>query len=132
MNKTQTEKQDLEQPLPAWTKDDLKDVVLHNSQLSPPCIKIRAIFQYHNIQYTRINGKKKDSEYKKVPVLMLNGIQINDSFIMVKNLATILHGKPLTEDEIKFEEEMTYGLMIALESQMAADGAQFSNIIGKA
>ena len=51
---------------------------------------------------------------------------------MVKNLAPILHGKPLTEDEVKFEEEMTFGLMIAMESQMMADGSQFSNIVGKA
>ena len=117
--------------MPAWTKADLKDVVLYNTQLSPPCTKIRTIFQYHNVKFSKIDGAKKDSDYKKIPVLMLNGVQINDSFIMVKNLSPILYGKPLTEDEIKFEEEMTFGLMVALESQLAADGTQFQNYINK-
>ena len=100
--------------------------------MSPPCIKIRTILQYHNVQYKKIGGKKKDSEYKKIPVLLLNGIQINDSFIMVKNLAPILDGKALTEEEVKFEEEMSYGLMAALDSQIMGDGSQISNLIGKA
>ena len=59
-------------------------------------------------------GKKPNSEYKKVPVLDLNGVQINDSYIIVKNLAPILYGKALTEEEVKFEEAMTYGMMICL------------------
>ena len=49
-------------------------------------------------------GPKKGSKYKKVPVLMLNDRQINDSFIMIKNLSPILYGKSLTDEEIKFEE----------------------------
>ena len=56
---------------------------------------------------------------------MLNGIQINDSFIMVKNLAPILYGKPLTEEEIKFEEVMTMGLNPAMQSKFADDGWMF-------
>ena len=131
MKKAQEEKQDLETPLPNWTKDDLKEVVLHNSYMSPPCVKVRCILQHNGIKFQVIDGKKKDSEYKKIPVLLLNGVQINDSFIMVKNLAPILYGKALTEEEIKFEEEMSYGLMIAMESQMMEDGGQFSNFLGK-
>ena len=101
MKKAQEEKQDLETPLPNWTKDDLKEVVLHNSYMSPPCVKVRCILQHNGIKFQVIDGKKKDSEYKKIPVLLLNGVQINDSFIMVKNLAPILYGKALTEEEIK-------------------------------
>ena len=41
---------------------------------------------------------------------MLNGRQINDSFIIVKHLSKIVDGKDLTEEELKFEEEMTFSL----------------------
>jgi hypothetical protein len=29
--------------IPAWTKDDLKEVTLYQMKVSPPCVKIRAI-----------------------------------------------------------------------------------------
>ena len=47
--------------------------------------------------------------------MMLNDRQINDSFIMIKNLSKIVDGKELTEEELEFEKEMTYGFMIATE-----------------
>ena len=74
-----------------------------------------SILKYHNVKYTHIESKKRDSEYQKIPVLMLNGRQINDSFIMVKNLSKILDRKELTKEEIEFESEMTFGFMIATE-----------------
>ena len=73
VSKVQNEKEDLLVPLPDWKKDDLKDVKMHGSKGSPPCLKIVAILQHNQIPFTMINGRKKDSEYKKVPVLLLNG-----------------------------------------------------------
>ena len=101
MNK---EKEDLIEPLPYWNKNDLKEVILYGSVSSPPCTKIMSILTYHSIQYKLISSLKKDSEYKKVPVLMLNGRQINDSFIIVRNLAKIVDGRELTYEEVIFEE----------------------------
>ena len=40
--------------------------------------------------------------YRKVPILLLNGKQINDSYIMTRNLAPILYGEKLTEEEDQF------------------------------
>ena len=101
MNK---EKEDLVEPLPYWNKNDLKEVVLYGDVSSPPCTKIMSILTYHKIQYKLIKSLKKDSEYQKVPILIINGRQINDSFIIVRNLAKIIDGRDLTYEEVIFEE----------------------------
>ena len=62
------------EPLPEWTKEDLKDVVMHGSDGSPPCLKIVSILKHNDVKYKVIKGAKKGSKYKKVPVLILNGI----------------------------------------------------------
>lgn len=71
----QSEKQDILTPLPKeWKKpSDLKNVVLHQFSFSPPCRKITAILDYHKIPYQSITGKKKDSAYKMIPVLLIDG-----------------------------------------------------------
>ena len=86
------EKEDLKEPLPEWTKDDLKEVTLYGGILSPPCAKIISILHHHNINFTIAKGKRKGSAYKKVPILVLNDRQVNDSFIIIKNLAKIVDG----------------------------------------
>ena len=68
-----------------------------------------------------VQGKKPDSEYKKVPVVVIHNRQINDSYIVVKSLAHILDGAPLTKELIEIEEMTTYGLMVALEADVASD-----------
>ena len=122
---------DLVEPLPEWTKDDLKEVILHNNYMSPACCKIRAILTYNKVPFTTIKGKKKDSAYKKIPVLMLNGRQINDSFIIVKNLAPVLYGNPLTPEELDFEERMTYGLLPSMLSQTFDNGWETRKLVSK-
>ena len=71
------------------------------------------------VDFKVIEGKKKDSEYKKVPVVIVQNRQINDSFIVVKALARILDGAELSKDLIMVEEMTTYGLMVALEVDVA-------------
>ena len=109
-------------PADIKSKSDIKSVEVWGMKLSPPSSKIRTILKYHAIPYVQHEGKKVGDAYQKVPVMIINGTQINDSFIMVKCLAPILHGSELTEEEIKFEEEMCYGLMICLELLMFQEG----------
>ncbi len=71
------------------------------------------------VDYKTVEGKKKDSEYKKVPVVIVQNRQINDSFIVVKALARILDGADLSKDLLEIEEMTTYGLMVALEVDVA-------------
>ena len=117
--------------LSTWTKEDLKDVTLYQMAVSPPCTKIRAILQYHNVPFKIINGKKKDSDYQKVPVLVLNGIQLNDSFLIVQHLSKIIYGKEMTPDEIDFEKQMAYGFQSACQSNVLAKGWAMRNMVGK-
>ena len=90
-----------------------------------------SIFKHHDIKYKLISGPKKDSDYKKIPVLMLNGHQVNDSFIMVKNLAKIIEGRELTEEEVTFEEEMTFGFMIIIEVNTIGNSKGIREVIMK-
>lgn len=116
------EGEDLIVPLPEhWSKADLTDVVLYGSNVSPPSSKIRAVLCHYGVKFTNVNGKKKDSEYKGLPVITINGRQINDSFIIVKTLAPILSQR-LTPDLIEIERICTFGLMPALEAAVADDG----------
>ena len=62
-----------------------------------------------------------------MPVIDLNGRQINDSFIMIKNLAPILDGKPLTEEEIKFEEVMAYEFMMFMQARILGNPNDLKN-----
>ncbi len=54
-----------------------------------------------------------------MPVVIVQNRQINDSFIVVKSLARILDGSDLSKDLIEIEEMNTYGLMVALEADVA-------------
>ena len=119
------EKQEVTLPSDIQTKADIKVVEYWGMAASPPSSKIRALLKYHNIQYIKNDGFKKGDPYQKVPVLRVNGTQINDSFIMVKALAPVLHGRPLTDEEVKFEEEMCYGLMLVLELYMFNNGSNW-------
>jgi hypothetical protein len=117
--------------LPAGTKfADLKNVTLYQFKVSPPCTKMRAILTHYKVPFTIVNGKKKDSAYKKVPVLVVNGLQINDSFQMVKELAPILASE-LSEEDLAFEKQMTYGMQNACMANVLENGWNMRNMVGK-
>ena len=73
------EKADLNEQLPAgWTKPaHLGTVDLYQMGSSPPCAKLRMIFEFYGVNYKCWAGKKKDSEYQKVPVVVTNGLQVS-------------------------------------------------------
>lgn len=118
------EGEDLAEPLPSeWDLGTLKtlDIKLYGMSISPPCCKIRFLLNYYKVPFTEIRGKKPNSDYQKIPVLDIADRQINDSYIIVKNLSPILQGRPLTEQEVDIEHFLTFGIMLALEKKTASD-----------
>ncbi|KAJ0969922.1 hypothetical protein J5N97_022799 [Dioscorea zingiberensis] len=74
-----------------------KDVVLYQYEACPFCNKVKAFLDYHDIPYKVVEvnpfGKKeiKWSEYKKVPILVVDGEQLVDSSAIVDNLSRMIH-----------------------------------------
>eukprot|EP00408_Alexandrium_pacificum_P040634 CAMPEP_0171254060 /NCGR_PEP_ID=MMETSP0790-20130122/52029_1 /TAXON_ID=2925 /ORGANISM="Alexandrium catenella, Strain OF101" /LENGTH=245 /DNA_ID=CAMNT_0011721915 /DNA_START=78 /DNA_END=815 /DNA_ORIENTATION=+ len=118
------EGEDLSEPLPPeWTLHDLQgmQVTLYGMQMSPPCCKLRLLLAFYRVPFASMSGKRPTGEYKKVPALDIGNRQLNDSFIIVKSLAPVLQGRPLTSDEVELERNMTFGLMVALEKDVAGN-----------
>ncbi|KAJ3679913.1 hypothetical protein LUZ60_016191 [Juncus effusus] len=69
-----------------------KDVVLYQYEACPFCNKVRAFLDYHDIPYKVIEvnplSKKeiKWSDYKKVPILVVDGEQLVDSSDIINKL----------------------------------------------
>eukprot|EP00249_Psilotum_nudum_P009819 c22174_g1_i1 orf=300-1295(+) len=69
-----------------------KDVVLYQYEACPFCNKVKAFLDYHDIPYRVVEvnpiSKKelKWSEYRKVPILVVDGQQINDSSAIISTL----------------------------------------------
>eukprot|EP00747_Dinoflagellata_sp_TGD_P166877 gnl/TRDRNA2_/TRDRNA2_190366_c0_seq1.p1 gnl/TRDRNA2_/TRDRNA2_190366_c0~~gnl/TRDRNA2_/TRDRNA2_190366_c0_seq1.p1 ORF type:complete len:248 (-),score=68.58 gnl/TRDRNA2_/TRDRNA2_190366_c0_seq1:310-1053(-) len=78
---------------------DFKGVVLYGVTGSPPCAKLRAYLIKYGIDFKMVNGTgKKGSDYKKMPVLDVNGRQVNDTYIILKNMAPVLTGKAIDDE----------------------------------
>lgn len=114
---TNDEKEDVSPPLNYTSKEDLKNVVLHGAHASPPCIKIRLLLKYYGVNFTTTT-KKAGGSYKKVPVLKINDRQINDSYIIFKNLIPILSGEVFAEE---WQNKITYELQPSIEAESFGD-----------
>jgi hypothetical protein len=114
------EGEDLPVPLPKWSKSDLKEVHLYGSLISPPCVKVRAVLKFWNVPFEEKSGKPQNSIYQGMPILVVNGRQINDSFIILKTLCPILTGREMTPAEVELEQMITFGIMPRLEADVAA------------
>lgn len=117
------EGEDLGSPLEV---KDLKtaDVVLYQFDASPPCWKIRALLHWYEIPYRSVTaypGSKidgLDNTYHKIPKLVIDGTQINDSAVVFRTLAPILTDAPLTESQTELEKRNNIsGLLGALEKE---------------
>jgi len=109
-------------PLPQyWDVEALRGmrVVLYQNKISPPCCKIRMLLRYYGVPFQTVEGRKPESGYKNIPVLDIGDRQINDSVVIVRSLAPVLQGRPLTGDELEIERLITSGLMVALERDVA-------------
>jgi len=98
---TNDQREDIANPLPEWTKNDITDVVLYGTHASPATAKARAVLDLAGVQYSRRFGKVSTSSYQKFPVLFVNGRQINDSYVITKTLSPILFGTPLSEKDLQ-------------------------------
>ncbi|KAJ8908093.1 hypothetical protein NDN08_008188 [Rhodosorus marinus] len=91
------------------TKEDL-EIVLYQYQPCPFCNKVRAFLDYHKIPYRAVEvdplrkAELKWSDYKKVPVVVVNGNQLNESTEIIATLETVL-SKELKEEMFTEEEK---------------------------
>lgn len=69
-----------------------KEVVLYQYEACPFCNKVKAFLDYYDVPYKVVEvnplSKKeiKWSDYKKVPILMVDGEQLNDSSAIINKL----------------------------------------------
>ena len=99
-------------------------LTLYQFDQSPPCWKVRALLHYYEIPYLSVTaypgGKVEglDNTYGKIPKLVVNDVQINDSAVVFRSLCTLLTGKPLTEVEVELEKRNNIrGMLGALEKE---------------
>lgn len=79
------------EPVPAleWRSlDDMHNVVVYGIRASPAVTKLLAFLHVYNVPFKLKPGlnKKGSKYYKKIPVMDVAGRQVNDSFLMIKNL----------------------------------------------
>lgn len=83
-------------PLIGLRKEDLH-VELYQYEACPFCCKVKAYLDYHKIPYKIIEvnpvfkREMKHSNYKKVPFLIVNGIQVNDSSNIINEIHNLLN-----------------------------------------
>ena len=76
---------------------------------SPPCWKVWALLDYNGVPFENIRASPHekneglDSSNGKTPKMLVDGIQINDSAVIVRTLAPILAGAPLTAEQLELE-----------------------------
>lgn len=83
-------------------------LTLYQYEVCPYCCKVKAFLDYHHVPYSCVEvsplGKKElsFSDYKKVPVLLIDGEQLNDSPMIISELAARL---PKPKKTLKNEDE---------------------------
>ncbi|KAK1441041.1 hypothetical protein QVD17_06877 [Tagetes erecta] len=81
-----------------------KDVVLYQYQACPFCNKVKAFLEYYDIPYkivevNPINKKEiKWSDYRKVPILMVDGEQMVNSSDIIDKIFQRMHSDSVSED----------------------------------
>lgn len=89
-------------------------LVLFQYAPCPFCNKVRIFMDYHCIPYSKVEVeplRKKQlswSEYKKVPVLLVNGEQINDSSVILSRLQKMMKAESNAHYREISEEEQTW------------------------
>jgi len=108
--------------------DEVEDIVLYQQEFSPPCVKLRTMFKYYNLPFRIVNGRHPTSDYKKIPVLVINDRQINDSHVIVKTVVPWFTGRPMTEQEMQWENRITYEFQPAFEVELLGNERDVATI----
>mmetsp|Transcript_27962 Transcript_27962/g.38656 ORF Transcript_27962/g.38656 Transcript_27962/m.38656 type:complete len:365 (-) Transcript_27962:214-1308(-) len=79
----------------------LGEVILYQYDVCPFCNKVKAFLDYNKVKYRRVEvnplfkTELNFSQYKKVPTLLINGEQLNDSTVIISELSARLeNAKP--------------------------------------
>ncbi|KAK9059853.1 hypothetical protein SSX86_020557 [Deinandra increscens subsp. villosa] len=86
-----------------------KEVVLYQYESCPFCNKVKAFLDYYDVPYKVVEvnplSKKeiKWSDYKKVPILVVDGVQLQDSSAIIDQLRSKLH--PTKSNSLVDEED---------------------------
>ncbi|KAI7838862.1 hypothetical protein COHA_007363 [Chlorella ohadii] len=70
-----------------------KEIIVYQYDVCPFCCKVKAFLDYYKIPYRCVEvnpltkAELKWSEYKKVPVILIDGQQVNDSSAIISRLA---------------------------------------------
>mmetsp|Transcript_27554 Transcript_27554/g.67740 ORF Transcript_27554/g.67740 Transcript_27554/m.67740 type:complete len:332 (-) Transcript_27554:246-1241(-) len=86
-------------PNPAQSSLPFKDVTLYQYDVCPFCNKVKAMLDFHGIPYDVVEvnplfkSEIKFSEYKKVPVVVIDGEQFNDSSVIMRTVDERMAGK---------------------------------------
>ncbi|KAJ0781596.1 putative prostaglandin-E synthase [Helianthus annuus] len=94
-----------EKELPQSNKSYVpNDVVLYQYQACPFCNKVKAFLEYYDIPYkiVEVNPMNKKeikwSDYRKVPILMVDGEQMVNSSDIIDKMYQRMHPDSVTED----------------------------------
>ncbi|KAL3925186.1 MAG: hypothetical protein SGILL_000578 [Bacillariaceae sp.] len=108
-------------PLLWKSKDDLKNVEVHGPFFSHGTSKIRCFLMYHGIDFKHQTNPKEDPQgckpgslYRKVPIVDVNGRQVNDSGVILKYLAPAvgMDFDAAWENRIVYEIDTTFKLHV--------------------
>ncbi|XP_031565480.1 prostaglandin E synthase 2-like [Actinia tenebrosa] len=102
--------EDDKQQLPSRSK--VPSITLYQYQTCPFCCKVRAFLEYYGLEYSIVEVNPltrkeiKFSHYKKVPITVVNGVQINDSSVITSVLRSYLLGEQSLETLLTYYPEM--------------------------
>ena len=104
-------------PSPAFNwMDKNKSVIVHGPKMSPAVNKIRVYLQYAGIKYklvTHLPSGIRSGPYTKVPNIDVNGRQMNDSYIILQHICSLIK-LPI---DLTWEREFVLHLDIGLKLQ---------------
>lgn len=123
--------------MPIRNKSEITKIKLYQNQGSPPCCAVRAFLTLADVPFETVEvdymtkSQLDFSHYKKVPVVTVNGLQINDSAIIIKTLAPICYGRPLSDiEQIQVNETTTKG-MLAFEVELFSSDANIQRYLAR-
>ncbi|CAL1616760.1 unnamed protein product [Knipowitschia caucasica] len=90
---------------PQKAEGDALKLILYQYKTCPFCSKVRAFLDYHGLPYEIVEVNPvmrkeiKWSTYRKVPILMVDEVQLNDSSVIISSIKSHLvsNGKSMSE-----------------------------------